>query len=107
VTDAELVIRPATTADFPAIEAIYVAAEQPPPGGSPAPAGWMTRYLEHLLDRGEVLVADRESVTFGFAAWSISAEPSTWPTCSWIQAGTGRGSAGGCCGRRLAIDGRG
>jgi ribosomal protein S18 acetylase RimI-like enzyme len=68
VTDAELVLRPATTADFPAIEAIYVAAEQAPPGGSPAPAGWMTRYLEHLLDRGEVLVADRESVTVGFAA---------------------------------------
>ena len=60
--------RPATPADFPALEAIYVATDPPRPDEPMASAGWMARYLDFLFARGEMLVEDGESGPIGFAA---------------------------------------
>jgi ribosomal protein S18 acetylase RimI-like enzyme len=68
VTPPEVRIRPAREDDFAPIEHVYIANEPPPPGDAPAPAGWMTRYLDHLLGRGEMLVAELDGGLAGFVA---------------------------------------
>jgi ribosomal protein S18 acetylase RimI-like enzyme len=68
LTDPAVAVRRATEADFPPIEAIYVANEPPTPTDPPDPTGWMTRYLEHLVGRGEMHVAEAGSVVQGFVA---------------------------------------
>jgi GNAT superfamily N-acetyltransferase len=67
VSGQGLVIRRAGEADFGALESIYEAAEPPVADDPPAPAGWLTRYLDYLLVRGDMLVADGDGGPVGFA----------------------------------------
>jgi GNAT superfamily N-acetyltransferase len=64
--------RPATAADGPAIAAILAANDEPLQGS--AASGWP--YLDHLLERGRVVVAELDGVLAGFAA-AIAVGPLT------------------------------
>ncbi len=61
-------IRAAAVDDIPAIDAILRAADQPPPGEPPLPAGAQDSYLRHLVERGVAAVADLDGVIIGFGA---------------------------------------
>lgn len=69
-TRSTLDIRPATRADFPSIEAVLAAIDEP----TPREEGAYPAFLDLLLDHGRLLVATIEGAVAGFAG-TMAADP--------------------------------
>src|SRR5262245_56541750 len=96
--DAPLTVRPATPADFEAIERIAVANEEPT-----VSVGWPGYfYLGHLHYAAPLRVAEAGGAILGFGRRPPSAGPGprrTSRTCSWTRTRMGAARAARSCGR--------
>jgi ribosomal protein S18 acetylase RimI-like enzyme len=95
----ELTVRPASPADFPAIEAIAVASHEPTTS-----IGWPAFfYLEHLLEHGTLRVAERDGALLGYGAAMVvgGARPAAHITDLFVDPAVHGQGAGGAILREL------